>query len=306
MTSTLTTAALAECESVIERGLGTFVEVGAALLRIRNERLYRESHGTFEDYCRDRWALKRQRAYELMEAADVASVVSEISDTPVLRESHAAELAPLRHEPDAMREAWTEAVEQHGPKPTAAQVREVVQERIEPTPAPVNPEDVITVERPPAAPDPAPIERMAVHYSSATDEWATPQDFFDAVAREFDFTTDVCALDSSAKCEHYYTPETDGLAQDWTGTCWMNPPYGRAIVDWVRKAHESAQAGATVVALVPARVDTGWWWDYCRHAEVRFLRGRLRFGDDDSAGAPFPSVLVIFGRPACVKWWEWR
>lgn len=148
-------------------------------------------------------------------------------------------------------------------------------------------------------------DKMAVHYSSQTDEWATPPDLFAAVASEFAFGLDVCALPSSAKCERYFTPEHDGLTQDWTGTCWMNPPYGATIARWVAKAHESAEHGATVVCLVPARTDTGWWWDHCRHAEIRFLRGRLRFGDADT-GAPFPSALVIFGRPATVKWWEWR
>jgi hypothetical protein len=74
-------------------------------------------------------------------------------------------------------------------------------------------------------------------------------------------------------------------------------------VEWVRKAYESAEAGATVVCLVPARVDTGWWWDYCRHGEIRFIKGRLKFGDSDTS-APFPSALVVFGRPARVVWWE--
>ncbi len=149
-------------------------------------------------------------------------------------------------------------------------------------------------------------KNTAVHFSSATDDWATPQDFFNVVAAEFPFELDVCAVPSSAKCERYFAPEDDGLAQEWTGVCWMNPPYGDEIVRWVRKAWESSRAGATVVCLVPARVDTGWWFDYCRHGEIRFLRGRLKFGGADTS-APFPSALVIFGRPAGVVWVEnWR
>lgn len=146
---------------------------------------------------------------------------------------------------------------------------------------------------------------MAVHYSSATDEWSTPQDLFDELDIEFGFELDVCALDSSAKCAVYFTPETDGLAQEWRGTCWMNPPYGDVIGQWMKKASESADAGATVVCLVPARVDTGWWWDYCRRGEIRFLRGRLKFGESNTS-APFPSVLVVLGPDIepCVKWWE--
>jgi phage N-6-adenine-methyltransferase len=145
----------------------------------------------------------------------------------------------------------------------------------------------------------------AVHNSSESDEWATPQDLFDELDAEFKFELDVCALDSSAKCPTYFTPETDGLNQDWKNfTCWMNPPYGDAIGEWMAKAADAAGKGATVVCLVPARVDTGWWWDYCLFGEIRFLRGRLKFGGSKT-GAPFPSALVIFGEgfPPRVKWW---
>jgi phage N-6-adenine-methyltransferase len=134
---------------------------------------------------------------------------------------------------------------------------------------------------------------VAVHFSSATDLWATPQDFFDKLHDEFGFQTDVCANAENAKCANYYTAEQDGLAQSWSGVCWMNPPYGRAIKGWMRKAYESAQAGATVVCLVPARTDTAWWWDYAMKGEVRFIRGRLKFGGHEN-NAPFPSAVVIF------------
>lgn len=146
-------------------------------------------------------------------------------------------------------------------------------------------------------------ERQRVHYSSETPEWETPQDLFDLLNAEFSFDLDVCATDENAKCATYYSEADDGLAQPWTGTCWMNPPYGGEIGQWVAKAHESGDTGVTVVCLVPARTDTGWWWDHVRHGEVRFLRGRLQFGNAET-GAPFPSAVVIFGRDPCVKWWE--
>lgn len=132
-------------------------------------------------------------------------------------------------------------------------------------------------------------------FSSATDMWATPQDLFDRLDAEFHFTTDVCALPENAKCANYFTPEVDGLAQDWTGTCWMNPPYGREIGRWVRKAHDAAASGkATVVCLLPARTDTAWFHDYVlRGGVLRYIRGRLKFGDAKNA-APFPSIIVIF------------
>jgi phage N-6-adenine-methyltransferase len=138
---------------------------------------------------------------------------------------------------------------------------------------------------------------LAVHFSSKTDLWATPQDFFDALDAEFGFTLDVCALPENAKCERYFTPKEDGLHQSWQGVCWMNPPYGREIGKWVRKAFESAKAGATVVCLLPARTDTAWWHTWAMKAEeVRFVRGRLKFGTSKNS-APFPSAVVIF-RPS--------
>lgn len=147
----------------------------------------------------------------------------------------------------------------------------------------------------------------AVHFSSDKQTWETPQALFDLLDREFHFTLDVCALPDTAKCERYFTPEDDGLSQFWTGVCWLNPPYGREIVHWMRKAYESAAQGlAIVVCLVPARVDTRWWWNYARHGEVRFLPGRLKFGGAQN-GAPFPSAVVVF-RPGPqqgrVIWWK--
>ena len=128
-------------------------------------------------------------------------------------------------------------------------------------------------------------------FTSATDLWETPQAFFDALDAEFGFDLDVCALPENAKCRRYYTPEDDGLSQEWTGVCWCNPPYGREIGKWVRKA---AQSDATVVMLLPARTDTRWFHDYIYgHAEIRFIPGRLKFGGAKNS-APFPSMVCIF------------
>lgn len=129
--------------------------------------------------------------------------------------------------------------------------------------------------------------------SSNTCEWETPQLFFDALNAEHHFDVDVCATANNAKCERYYTKEQDGLSQQWKGVCWMNPPYGREIGKWMRKAYESSLYGATVVCLVPARTDTAWWHDYAMKGEVEFVRGRLKFGGS-KANAPFPSAIVTF------------
>jgi phage N-6-adenine-methyltransferase len=134
----------------------------------------------------------------------------------------------------------------------------------------------------------------ALMFSSATDLWYTPHDFFQKMDEEFKFETDVCATDANAKCANYFTEAQDGLKQTWTGTCWCNPPYGRTIGKWVEKAYRSSLSGATVVMLVPARTDTKWFQDYCLpHGEVRFVRGRLKFGGCENP-APFPCAVVIF------------
>jgi phage N-6-adenine-methyltransferase len=149
-----------------------------------------------------------------------------------------------------------------------------------------------------------------VHYSSDDLTWETPADLFAVLNDEFHFDLDVCAQPATAKCSRYYTPEIDGLVQEWQGVCWCNPPYGREIVKWMAKAHVSATSGiATIVCLVPARTDTQWWWNYAQYGEVRFLPGRLTFGNAVNS-APFPSAVVIF-RPRLsgggYAWhWDWR
>jgi len=137
-------------------------------------------------------------------------------------------------------------------------------------------------------------------FTSNTDLWSTPQALYNRLNEEFDFELDVCALSDNAKCFKYFTPEDDGLSQKWGGHCWMNPPYGREIVKWVKKAYEeSVKNRATVVCLLPARTDTRWWHDYCMNGEIRLIKGRLKFSNSKNS-APFPSAIVIFGLNAKV------
>lgn len=139
-----------------------------------------------------------------------------------------------------------------------------------------------------------------VHFSSKTDEWSTPQDRFNEWHREFGFTLDVCATAENAKLPRYFTRADDGLSKLWTGErVWMNSPYGRGIVEWY--GHASANVlfhgCPLVVGLAPARTDTRWWHTYVipYAAEIRFLRGRLKFGGAKHS-APFPSALVVYRR----------
>lgn len=181
---------------------------------------------------------------------------------------------------------------------------------------------------------PNPQSRMtsSIHFSSASDEWATPADLFGVLSREFHFTLDAAATAENAKCARFFTKEDDALEQDWQkvaardytavqgatiapdearGAVWLNPPYSRGLqAAFLQKAqHEAGKfRGPTVVCLIPARTDTKVWHDTIfGRAEVRFLKGRLRFGDAE-ASAPFPSALVVFGRNIQPRayGWDWK
>ena len=124
----------------------------------------------------------------------------------------------------------------------------------------------------------------------------TPKYLFDKISSIFNFSLDVCALPENAKCESYYTPKDDGLSKPWRGGVWCNPPYGREISSWVKKAYEESQKeyNSFVLMLLPARTDTKWWWDWVQgKATLFFIKGRVKFGDHN-VGAPFPSVLALY------------
>lgn len=137
---------------------------------------------------------------------------------------------------------------------------------------------------------------MNVHFSSKSNEWTTPQHLFDELNQEFNFTLDPCATEENAKCSKHFTIEDDGLSKDWSNdVVFMNPPYGREIKKWIKKAYEESLNGATVVCLIPARTDTMYWHDFIfdKADDIRFLKGRLKFGNGKNS-APFPSAIVIY------------
>jgi phage N-6-adenine-methyltransferase len=134
-----------------------------------------------------------------------------------------------------------------------------------------------------------------VHFSSKSNEWATPQEFYDELNKEFNFSLDPCATEQNHKCDKYYTEQDDGLVLSWDNeTVFCNPPYGRELSKWVKKASEAK--GGKVVMLIPARTDTKYFHTYIYkkpNVEIRFLKGRLKFGGCSNS-APFPSMVVIF------------
>ena len=141
------------------------------------------------------------------------------------------------------------------------------------------------------------VGQPSVHFSSKTDEWETPSELFNKLNEEFNFTLDPCCTKENAKCERYFTIAENGLAHDWSNdVVFMNPPYGREIGKWIEKAYRESLRGAIVVCLIPARTDTKYWHDYIfNKAEIRFLKGRVKFSNKGSA--PFPSAIVIYGMP---------
>jgi site-specific DNA-methyltransferase (adenine-specific) len=140
-------------------------------------------------------------------------------------------------------------------------------------------------------------------FSSNTDLWATPQSFFDKLNKEFGFSLDPCATHENAKCDYYFTKEKNGLLESWEGeTVFCNPPYGREINKWVEKAYkEGLKPNTSVVLLIPARTDTKYWHEFIfGKGEIRFVKGRLKFGDASNS-APFPSAVIVFGEKAIIN-----
>ena len=136
------------------------------------------------------------------------------------------------------------------------------------------------------------MQNIQLMFSSKTPEWETPQDLFDKLNAEFNFDLDVCATQENAKCKLFYS--SGSLELEWPVNMvkWMNPPYGRTIGLWVKKASENP----LTVCLLPARTDTKWFHNYIYNkpgVEIRFIKGRLKFGHATNS-APFPSMLVIF------------
>ena len=142
----------------------------------------------------------------------------------------------------------------------------------------------------------------SVHFSSVSNEWQTPDNLFRSLNERFKFTLDPCCTHESAKCEKHYTITDNGLAQDWSkDVVFMNPPYGREISKWIRKAYLESKKGATVVCLIPARTDTSYWHNYIfGKAKIEFLKGRVKFKNNTvdykghTPGAPFPSAIIIY------------
>lgn len=271
---------LAELEQTIERGLSTFVEVGQALIEIRDNRLYRDSHETFQSYLSQRWRMSRGRAYQLMDGAVVSGLVDALVSTTVdIRptERAAREMAPLlREEAGLIPEVWEESVRRSDGQPTAETVREVVAER-------------------------RPTRITSGLMSSESDEWYTPRGVIERLLRMWP----VIDLDPASNpgpvrnmpATHHHDIGDSGLRYRWSGRVFLNPPYGDALTDWAEKVVLEERNLDEAVVLVPARTETRWW--HVMPADVVcFFKGRLSFfnGATGQTGpAPFPSAALYLG-----------
>jgi ParB family chromosome partitioning protein len=271
---------LGELESTIEYGLKTFVEVGTALAEIRDSRLYRREFRTFEEYCRERWQLSDRQALRLMKSAKTIGILSSNptnwSSLPE-RESQARPLTSL--EPEQQIAAWETAVAiSSNGKPTAKQVQQVVDE----------------------------IKKPIVHVSqnSGNNEWYTPPQYIEAARRLMgDIDTDPASSETAnkiIKAKTFYTEEDDGLAHDWNGRVWLNPPYAQPLItEFCEKFSIDYRQGFITEAcvLVNNATETKWFnFLMDEAAAICFIRGRVKFLDMDGnpTGTPLQGQAVLY------------
>ena len=277
---------LVECEAVIERGLKTFVDVGNALLEIRDSRLYRADYGTFEDYCRGKWNMQRAYAYRLIGAAEVVSNLSPIGDILPATETQARPLTSLPA--DQQAQAWSYAVETAPVTGiTAAHVQSVVNQ-FKQEPAQEYQE--------PAKPH--------VSHNSGNNEWYTPTEYIEAARAVMgDIELDPASSEianQTVKARVYFTAEDDGLRFHWDGRVWMNPPYSSELIGKFTDKLVQHFAGGDVteaIVLVNNATETGWFQTMlvCASA-VCFIKRRVKFIDMDGnpSGAPLQGQAILY------------
>ncbi len=272
---------LAELERIIERGFAAFVQVGDALARIRDERLYADTHRTFETYCRERWGFVASRARQLIAAAETVTAVTVNGLTAPANEAQARELVPLMREDERQAvEVWRELRAEHGERVTAERVREAVGERLRSDRA------------------------TRGLLSSGTYEWWTPPEYVEAartVLGAIDLDPASCAeANLTVRARRFYDVETDGLAQPWHGRVWLNPPYAKWSGRFVAKLFDELAAdrvAAAVLLLNGYGFDAEWFQPLWDHA-LCFTDHRIAFRSpyrEQTGGSTFGSVIVYLG-----------
>lgn len=269
---------LNECEKIIQRGFNTFVEVGQALLEIRDSRLYKMDYSTFEDYCRERWGVTKVHAYRLMDASEViGNLQSNQLVTFPVTESQARPLSVLP--PEIQAKAWQKAIDTApNGKVTAAHVQDVV-------------ENIIRGYR-----------KERIHVSDDSYEWYTPSEYVDAarlVMGGIDLDPASCKeANKVLQIDEFYTEADDGLTSEWFGRVWLNPPYNMPDIEqFTARAHELYQNKtiAEAVVLVNNATDSAWFHTLIENYPVCFTRGRVRFwGPHTSQGGARQGQAIFY------------
>jgi ParB family chromosome partitioning protein len=290
---------LERCEVVIKQGLQTFIEVGQALMTIKEKRLYRINFKTFEDYCIERWAISKPRAYQLIEAANVMIGLSTIVDVLPKSESQVRPLTSL--EPEIQKEVWKEVVETHGENITAAKVIEIVEHW-----KPLNEEVKEAKEMPIFSNSISEIietnkPKAHVSNNSGENEWYTPECYIESAR----LVMGVIHLDPASSeianktvnSNLFYTQEDDGLSKEWFGNIWMNPPYSQPLIfQFISKLVQSKGVNQAIV-LVNNGTETQWGQLLLSNSSaVCFHQGRIRFIDKygNLGQAPLQGQMICY------------
>jgi phage N-6-adenine-methyltransferase len=263
---------LAELESVIEKGIQTFIEVGNALCRIRDGKLYRATHSTFESYCKERWGMTKRNANLLIVEAEVAKEMGTI--VPEINRGQARELS--RVEPEQRQRVIEAAAEATGGKLTAKAIREASE------------------------------RRPHVSNNSGENEWYTPRPIIEQARQVLGvIELDPASSDKAqevVQAKQYFTRHNSGLDKQWQGNLWMNPPYAQPLISqFATKLVESVKAESVTegIVLVNNATETAWFQQMLAEATaVCFIKGRLKFIDTQGnpSGAPLQGqALLYFG-----------
>jgi len=291
---------LERCEVVIKQGLQTFIEVGQALMTIREKRLYRIGFKTFEDYCVERWSMDKRHANRLIQASEAISNLGPMG--PVLPQSERQTRPITSLEPEIQKEVWTEVVKTHGDNITAAKVDAIAwdwkltDKRVKiakqfPGVIKDTIQDII-------------IEKKAkahVSNNSGENEWYTPECYIESARIVMgNINLDPASSEianQTVNADLFYTHEEDGLSKEWFGNVWLNPPYSQPLIfQFIEKLIESDNIEQAIV-LVNNATETKWGQLLIKHSDaVCFHQGRIRFIDKygNLGDAPLQGQMICY------------